>query len=84
MDCDASFLSAGSLLMLTPGSGAADVAIGPSLIGSTHAHATQVAYLASTLFLDSSSDLIVLIVNTITRDLADDNMLIGAHAPLCM
>ena len=41
----------------------------------------QVAYLASTLFLDSSSDLIVLIVNTITRDLADDNMLVGAHAP---
>lgn len=39
--------------------------------------AAQVAYLASTLFLDSNSDLIVLIVNTITRDLADDNMLIG-------
>ena len=41
-------------------------------------NAMQVAYLASTLFLDSNSDLIVLIVNTITRDLADDNMLIGA------
>jgi hypothetical protein len=40
-------------------------------------HTLQVAYLASTLFLDSNSDLIVLIVNTITRDLADDNMLIG-------
>ena len=40
-------------------------------------HVVQVAYLASTLFLDSNSDLIVLIVNTITRDLADDNMLIG-------
>ena len=40
----------------------------------------QVAYLASTLFLDSNSDLIVLIVNTITRDLADDNMLIGARS----
>jgi AP-4 complex subunit epsilon-1 len=47
-----------------------------------HARAMQVAYLASTLFLDSNSDLIVLIVNTITRDLADDNMLIGVHARL--
>lgn len=45
--------------------------------------AAQVAYLASTLFLDSNSDLIVLIVNTITRDLADDNMLIGAHTCCC-
>ena len=43
----------------------------------------QVAYLASTLFLDSNSDLIVLIVNTITHDLADDNMLIGVHARPC-
>ena len=47
-----------------------------------HSRAMQVAYLASTLFLDSNSDLIVLIVNTITRDLADDNMLIGVHARL--
>ena len=48
-----------------------------------HLRAMQVAYLASTLFLDSNSDLIVLIVNTITRDLADDNMLIGVHARPC-
>jgi len=45
--------------------------------------APQVAYLASTLFLDSSSDLIVLIVNTLTRDLADDNMLIGMCLITC-
>lgn len=43
----------------------------------------QVAYLASTLFLDSSSDLIVLIVNTLTRDLTDDNMLIGMCLITC-
>lgn len=36
------------------------------------------AYLASTLFLDDGSELIVLIVNTLTRDLTDDNFLIGA------
>ena len=40
--------------------------------------ALQVAYLASTLFLDHNSELIVLVVNTLQRDLADDNMLVGA------
>ena len=38
----------------------------------------QVAYLASSLFLDHNSELIVLVVNTLQRDLADDNILVGA------
>jgi len=37
-----------------------------------------VAYLASSLFLDHNSELIVLVVNTLQRDLADDNILVGA------
>ena len=37
----------------------------------------QVAYLASSLFLDYKSDLIILVVNTITQDLKSDNYLIG-------
>jgi AP-4 complex subunit epsilon-1 len=37
----------------------------------------QVAYLASALFLDHKSDLIILVVNTITQDLKSDNYLIG-------
>ena len=40
----------------------------------------QVAYLASSLFLDHNSELIVLVVNTLQRDLADDNILVGAHS----
>lgn len=40
----------------------------------------KVAYLASTLFLDSSSELIVLIVNTLSHDLMDDNFLIVCSA----
>ena len=39
----------------------------------------QVAYLACTQFLDNSSDLIILVVNTIQRDLKSDNHLIGRH-----
>ena len=39
----------------------------------------QVAYLASSLFLDHNSELIVLVVNTLQRDLADDNILVGAR-----
>ena len=39
------------------------------------------AYLASTLFLDHNSELIVLVVNTLQRDLADDNVLVGAPPP---
>lgn len=41
----------------------------------------QVAYLASTLFLDHNSELIVLVVNTLQRDLADDNVLVGVQRP---
>ena len=39
--------------------------------------APQVAYLTSTLFLDHRSDLIILVVNTLARDLASDNFLVG-------
>ena len=39
--------------------------------------AMQVAYLASSLFLDCNSDLIVLVVNTLQRDLKSDNYIIG-------
>ena len=48
----------------------------------------QVAYLASGLFLDYRSDLIILVVNTLTQDLKSDNYLVGAqslhacHVPL--
>lgn len=37
----------------------------------------QVAYLASSLFLDHDSDLIILVVNTLTQDLRSDNYLTG-------
>lgn len=37
----------------------------------------QVAYLASSLFLDHNSDLIILVVNTLTQDLKSDNYLTG-------
>ncbi len=37
----------------------------------------QVAYLASGLFLDYKSDLIILVVNTLTQDLKSDNYLVG-------
>lgn len=37
----------------------------------------QVAYLASGLFLDFRSDLIILVVNTLTQDLKSDNYLVG-------
>ena len=37
----------------------------------------QVAYLASSLFLDHESDLIILVVNTLTQDLRSDNYLTG-------
>ena len=40
----------------------------------------QVAYLASTLFLDHNSDLIILLVNTLTSDLKSDNFLTGMLA----
>jgi hypothetical protein len=39
----------------------------------------QVAYLASSLFMDYKSDLIILIVNTITQDLKSDNYLVGEY-----
>ena len=42
--------------------------------------AVQVAYLACSQFLDNSSDLIILVVNTIQRDLKSDNHLIGVPA----
>ena len=45
---------------------------------TTHWHAClQVAYLASGLFLDYKSDLIILVVNTLTQDLKSDNYLVG-------
>ena len=37
----------------------------------------QVAYLASSLFLDYRSDMIILVVNTLTTDLKSDNFLVG-------
>lgn len=37
----------------------------------------QVAYLASGLFLDYKSDLIILVVNTLSQDLKSDNYLVG-------
>lgn len=43
----------------------------------------QVAYLASSLFLDYKSDTIILVVNTLSTDLKSDNYLVGAHAPAC-
>ena len=42
----------------------------------------QVAYLASGLFLDYKSDLIILVVNTLTQDLQSDNYLIGEFLTL--
>ena len=41
------------------------------------AHCLQVAYLASSLFLDYRSDMIILVVNTLTTDLKSDNFLVG-------
>ena len=35
------------------------------------------AYLASSLFLDHNSDLIILVVNTLTQDLKSENYLTG-------
>ena len=43
----------------------------------------QVAYLASSLFLDYKSDTIILVVNTLSTDLKSDNYLVGEHAPTC-
>ena len=43
----------------------------------------QVAYLASSLFLDYKSDTIILVVNTLSTDLKSDNYLVGEHAPAC-
>ena len=43
----------------------------------------QVAYLASSLFLDYKSDLIILVVNTITQDLKSDNHLVGERTAAC-
>ena len=40
-------------------------------------YALQVAYLASSLFLDHNSDLIILVVNTLTQDLKSENYLTG-------
>ena len=37
----------------------------------------QVAYLASTLFLDYKDDTIILVVNTLSTDLRSDNYLVG-------
>ena len=42
----------------------------------------QVAYLASGLFLDYKSDLIILVVNTLTQDLKSDNYLVGEFLTL--
>ena len=40
----------------------------------------QVAYLASSLFLDYKSDMIILVVNTLTTDLKSDNFLVGERS----
>ena len=40
----------------------------------------QVAYLASSLFLDYKSDTIILVVNTLSTDLKSDNYLVGERA----
>lgn len=37
----------------------------------------QVAYLASSLFLDYKDDTIILVVNTLSTDLKSDNYLVG-------
>lgn len=42
----------------------------------------QVAYLASSIFLDHDSDLIILVVNTLTQDLRSDNYLVGRSSNL--
>ena len=41
---------------------------------------SQAAYLASSLFLDPGSDLVILLVNTLCRDLASDNFLVASSA----
>ena len=45
--------------------------------GMVYWYALQVAYLASSLFLDHNSDLIILVVNTLTQDLKSENYLTG-------
>ena len=50
---------------------------------SSYSCSWQAAYLASTLFLDSSSDLVILVVNTIQRDLKSDNFIIGEVRTSC-
>ena len=42
----------------------------------------QVAYLASTLFLDYKDDTIILVVNTLSTDLRSDNYLVGMFTML--
>lgn len=49
----------------------------------THEHslaAKKTGYLATSLFLDDSHDLIILIVNTIQQDLKSDNYLVVCAA----
>jgi AP-4 complex subunit epsilon-1 len=43
-----------------------------------HITSKKVGYLATSLFLDDSHDLLILIVNTLQQDLKSDNPLVGA------
>ena len=44
----------------------------------------QVAYLASSLFLDYKDDTIILVVNTLSTDLKNDNYLVGTPPSLSL
>lgn len=44
----------------------------------------QVAYLASSLFLDYKDDTIILVVNTLSTDLKSDNYLVGERQLLLL
>ena len=44
----------------------------------------QVAYLASSLFLDYKDDTIILVVNTLSTDLKSDNYLVGMPPSLIL
>lgn len=54
-------------------------------LGLTIARLTlQVAYLASSLFLDYKDDTIILVVNTLSTDLKSDNYLVGMPPSLIL
>ena len=53
----------------------------PSAQSGLEAETRRLQYLASSLFLDHDSDLIILVVNTLTQDLRSDNYLTGDSGP---